>query len=153
MRTILISLGAVFFVPLAYADCISDGVSAQFVMLTVQGKQIDQWDAIPGQIHQTKLPSGFTVGIEIDPTTAEKYREVISRFRGRGVDELANIRLFDVSQTPSKLLSQTWGGSNSKQGFGPRGGANGVPELIDQVELWLHKPTCITEESLKKNRQ
>jgi hypothetical protein len=90
------------------------------------------------------------VGIQIEPATKEKYLELFARHSMRGIDELVKITLLDMGQTTPSELSMTWGGINSKQGFGPRGGANGVPQLRDQIELWFHKPLCVTPETLAK---
>ena len=128
------------------ASCTTDGTRTQSVWLSSEGKQLERWEPTPGQIHQVRLPGGFVVGIQIDPTTPEKYRELFTKVRS--FDELVRISIFDMGQTPPKPLSTTWGGANSKQGFGPRGGANGVPALGDQIELWLHKPVCVTPETI-----
>jgi hypothetical protein len=53
-----------------------------------------------------------------------------------------------MSQPSPQLISTTWGGANSRQGFGPRGGANGVPAMGEQVEMWFHKPVCITPDAV-----
>lgn len=130
----------------AFASCTNDGKSSQSVTLSVAGKQLDRWEPIAGQIHRVVLPAGFELGLQIEPATAEKYRELLKRVRS--VDELVKITLLDGKDSAAKALSVTWGGTNSRQGFGPRGGANRVVEMGDQVDLWLHKPVCITLESV-----
>ncbi|MBL0122911.1 MAG: hypothetical protein IPP88_09305 [Betaproteobacteria bacterium] len=132
----------------ASAYCASDGKSAQSVAVSVSGKQIARWETKEADIHRVKLPAGFEVGIQIDPAAAEVYRKMLDRFPSSpAIDEMVRIQIYDMSGAEPKLLSNTWGGANSKQGFGPRGGANGIPELIDQIELWFHKPVCVTRES------
>lgn len=130
----------------AAASCAQDGQRTQSVAVSVEGRQLERWEVVMGDIHHVRLPRGFDLGIRIDPTTPEKYRETFAKTQWRGVDELVKITLLDMSSTPPGELSVTWGGANSKQGFGPRGGANGVPTLIDQIELWLHNPVCVTPE-------
>jgi hypothetical protein len=130
----------------ASASCMADGTRTQSVWLSSEGKQLERWEPVPGQIHQVKLPGGFIAGIQIDPTTPEKYRELLTRVRS--FDEVVKISIFDMNEVTPKPLSTTWGGANSKQGFGPHGGANGVPALGDQIELWLHKPVCVTPETI-----
>ena len=127
------------------ASCMKDGTRTQSVWLSSGGEQLERWEPVPGEIHPVKLPGGFVAGIQIDPTTPEKYRELFTKVRA--FDELVKISIFDMSETPPKPLSTTWGGANSKQGFGPRGGANRVSALGDQIELWLHKPVCVTPET------
>ena len=61
------------------------------------------------------------------------------------------ITLADMSGPTPVIMSSTWGGINSKQEYGPRGGADNAP-LSDQIELWLHKPLCVTLENLKSRR-
>lgn len=129
------------------ASCAS-GKSSQSVRLAIEGKAHDRWEPAEGHIHQVRLPQGFELGVRIEAATDEKYRELFARRGGRGVDELVKIELYDMSGAKPVLVSSTWGGANSLQGFGPRGGANGVPALGEQIELWLHKPYCVTPERL-----
>ena len=127
----------------AYANCVRDGSRTQSVVLFVEGRQIDRWDVTSNAIHRVRLPQGFELGLQIEPATPEKYRELLARTKWRSVDELVKITLLHMGTVPPQELSTTWGGANSKQGFGPRGGANGVPQLIDQIELWFHNPVCV----------
>ena len=135
----------------ASASCMKDGTRTQSVWLSSEGKQLERWEPVPGEIHRARLPGGFVVGIQIDPATPEKYRELLSKVRA--FDEIVKISIYDANSDTPTLLSTTWGGANSKQGFGPRGGANGIPQLGDQIELWLHYPLCVTSESLAKANQ
>lgn len=133
-----------------FASCWKDGAPTQTVSLSVQGRDVDRWEPVMGEVHRVRLPAGFELGIQIDETTEEKYREILTRSNWRGVDEMVKITLLDLTSASPATLSTTWGGVNSKQGFGPRGGANGVPELRDQIELWFHKPQCVTLQTLQK---
>lgn len=136
-----------------HAGCWEDGVGRQRVTLTVGGKRIDSWEPKGDEIRTVRLPAGFQVGIQAPPATPEKYRELFDRHASiKGMDELVKIDLYDMSVVPPVLLSTTWGGANSVQGFGPRGGANGVPALIDQMELFFHKPVCITPEQVREKK-
>ena len=131
----------------AAAACAKDGQRTQSVALSVEGRQLERWEVSTGEVHRIRLPRGFELGIRIDPTTPEKYRETFAKTQWRGIDELVKITLLDMRSAPPRELSVTWGGANSKQGFGPRGGANGVPDLIDQIELWFHYPVCVTPDT------
>ena len=134
----------------ASASCSDDGKRTQSVWLSSEGKHLELWEPAPSDIHRTRLPGGFVVGIQIEPTSSEKYRELFAKFRA--FDEMVKISIYDVNGDTPKLLSTTWGGANSKQGFGARGGANGIPVLGDQIELWLHYPACVTPEILANSR-
>jgi hypothetical protein len=133
-------------------SCDKDGTSTQAVWLSVEGRDIDRWEPVMGEVHRIRLPSGFKLGIRLDPTTDEKYREVLSLSQWRGIDEMVKITLLDMSAPTPVSVSTTWGGVNSKQGFGPHGGANGLPQLRDQIEFWLHKPQCVTMEMLARRK-
>ena len=135
----------------AQAECMKDGTPSLTVWLSVEGRNLDHWEPVPGRIHRLRLPHGTELGIEIDPTTEEKYRALLAGAPWRGVDELAKITLLEMSGPTPVIMSSTWGGINSKQEYGPRGGADNAP-LSDQIELWLHKPVCVTLENLKSRR-
>lgn len=130
------------------ASCWQDGTPTQTVRLSAEGMQDVRWMPVKGETHAVTLPNGFKLGLLIEPATVEKYREWLSRADTKGTDEMVRIQLFDLSGAEPKLLSNTWGGANSRQGFGPKGGANGVPAMGQQISLWLHKPVCITAETL-----
>lgn len=143
----LLAMGA------AQANCSRDGVASQAVSLTVEDRQVDRWEVTSSEIHRVRLPQGFELGLRIEPATPAKYRELLEKTRMRAIDELVKITLFDMSTQPPQELSTTWGGANSRQGFGPRGGANGVPKMVDQVLLWFHKPACVTAGTIANGAQ
>ena len=130
------------------ASCTTDGITSQSVYLSVDGKSVERWTPEGAGIHRVKLPQGYELGLRVEPATPEKYRESFERTKAPAMPELVKIELFDMSTIPPTILSTTWGGSNSKQGFGPRGGANGVPVIRDQIELFLHKPVCVTPDKV-----
>jgi hypothetical protein len=145
---IILTIGLFAASAFSHGACMLDGQSDQTVRLATDGLSELRWKPAKGEIHPVTLPNGFKLGLRIEPATVEKYREWIERAGGKGVDESVRIELFDLSAAEPKLLSNTWGGANSRQGFGPKGGANGVPALSQQITLWLHKPVCITAERL-----
>jgi hypothetical protein len=60
------------------------------------------------------------------------------------MQELVTIQLYDMGSSPPSLLTYTYGGSNSVQGYGPRGGADTVQEVGPKdVELFLQRPVCV----------
>lgn len=128
----------------AAAHCSKDGERIQSVTLSTAGKSIDRWDVDSNEIHRTTLANGFTVGLKIGPATAETYRDEMEKLGASAVDELVSILVYDVNEASPKLLSSTWGGANSRQGFGPKGGANRVVAIGEPgIELWLHKAVCV----------
>lgn len=137
--------------PDARASCMTDGTAKQGVSVSVEGRRLDSWEPMGPEVRRVRLPAGFEVGIQVEPATKEHYQELFVRHPTMpAIGELAKITLYDMSTVPPTELSMTWGGANSRQGFGPRGGANGVPRLIDQIELHLVKPVCVTRESAEK---
>lgn len=133
------------------ASCLTNGVSTQSVSLSSGNKFIERWQVKPNEIHRNRLPNGFELGLKIEPAPAETYAEIFARTKSKAFDELVKISVYDMSGTEPKLLTQTGGGANSKQGYGPRGGADGVPAIGEPgIELWLHKPACVTADDLAK---
>ena len=151
MRVLALMIGLFIVACAARAECMKDGTPSLAVWLSVEGRNLDRWEPVAGQIHRLRLPHGTELGIQIDPTTEEKYRDLLTRAPWRGVVELVKITLYEMSGPAPVTMTSTWGGINSKQGYGPRGGADNAP-LSDQIELWLHKPVCVTLENLKSRR-
>lgn len=134
------------------ASCMADGKSKQSVSIKVEGEKKVQWEIVNPDIRQLVLPKGFKLGVKIEPATAEKYRELMKQTSSQGFDELVKIDLYDMSEKSPKLLSTTWGGANSEQGFGPRGGANRVSAMGQQITMFFHKPACVTAESVSLSK-
>lgn len=132
----------------SWASCMVDGKSKQNIFITVEGKEPILWEDVKSDIRQLVLPNGFKLGVKIEPATAEKYRELMKQTSSKGFDELVKINLYDMDASSPKLLSTTWGGANSEQGFGPRGGANRVNAMGQQVTMFFHKPACVTAETI-----
>jgi hypothetical protein len=151
MRGFTLSIGLLIVACGVQAECTKDGTPSLTVWLSIEGRNFDRWEPVAGQIHRLRLPHGSELGIEIDPTTEEKYRALLTGSPWRGVDELVKITLFEMSGPAPVTMTSTWGGVNSKQGYGPRGGTDNAP-LSDEIELWLHKPLCVTLENLKSRR-
>ena len=85
--------------------------------------------------------------------TAAKYGELVKYPKRPSYDELVKISIYDMGGGKPKLLTSTWGGANSKQAYGPGGGADRV-DVIGQpgIELWLHKAVCVKAEDLAKRK-
>lgn len=117
------------------------GERSQHVFLSWNGERLQDWVASMGSLEHFTLPNGFDLGIELDEPSREKYIELAERHRH--VPEIVQINLFDLSREEPDLLSKTYGGTNSIQGFGARGGANRVKQLGDPgIRLTLLKPVC-----------
>ncbi|MES2898174.1 MAG: hypothetical protein V4723_00530 [Pseudomonadota bacterium] len=150
IRTLVLALTLGATCTASFASCMSDGASIQSVELSIVGAAKERWEPVTGKIHRMRLPSGFELGVQIDPATKEKYQQLLEKLPA--IDELVKITLFDMRESSPVELSTTWGGTNSIQGFGPRGGANKVAVMPEQVQLWLHKPVCLNRESLKSRQ-
>ncbi|WP_428719312.1 hypothetical protein [Undibacterium curvum] len=140
MRSILTL--AVFSVYLALnsADVLAD-CQQQRAFVQSAGKDVDNWDVKPGEMHKITLPKGTQLGLLIAPATADKYRELLKKTGEKEFPELVEISIFDLSRATPTLLSHTWGGANSLQGYGSLGGA--------AIDVMFIKPNCVKLEDLK----
>ena len=121
------------------SSCITDGKPIQTVSLSHGGKDLGRWSPKSGYVHRVELSDGFMLGIRVEPATEQKYLELLSKLPA--VAELVKIELYDLKHSESTPISHSWGGANSKQGFRPNG---------QKIELWFHKPVCITRETLAR---
>ena len=129
----------------AFASC-----QQQSVYLSSGGKPLEHWDVKAAEVHLSTLPNGFQLGLQIEPATTEKYRELLNTNPESEVPELVKISLFDMSGAKPKLLTHTWGGANSIQGYGSSGGANRVVEFgAAGIHLFLLKPSCVKLKDLQ----
>jgi hypothetical protein len=127
------------------------GERQQHVFLTWNGQQISDWIVIPGEIEKITLPNGFELGISLEEPGLDVYDSQAERHDF--VWELVRIDLYEISADEPQLLSRTYGGTNSLQGFGARGGANRVDELGDPgILLTLLKPVCLESEAFASGR-
>jgi len=113
----------------------------QKVSLTYGGNELARWEGNSSQIHKLTLPNGFVLGVK----TEQGAREIYERDFQRSVTqttELVKISLYDYSAAVPRYLTSTWGGSQSQQGYGPKGGADRVDELGSGIVLNLDKPAC-----------
>ena len=150
---VLALVGAITFLgqSATYAECHKDGQRTQMVWLSSGNKPIDRWEVNGTEIHRTRLANGFELGLRIEPATPETYRELLARHPAPAISELVKISVFDMSGVNPKLLTTTWGGANSRQGYGPRGGADRVEAIGDPgIELWLHKAVCVNADEITK---
>ncbi len=117
------------------------GERKQHVFLSWNGEGLEDWEAPMGHIQQVTLPNGFELGIELDELPHQKHMQLAEKLQH--VPEVVQINLFDLAAGESELLSETFGETNSIQGFGARGEANTVEKLGDPgINLTLLKPVC-----------
>jgi hypothetical protein len=113
------------------------------VLLSYGGEFIDSWDVTGTEPREIELPTGFRLGVAISPAPREVYLRA-REWAGEFMQEAVTIQLYDMSSSPPKQLCKTYGGSNSLQGYGPRGGATTVEEVGPKdVELFLQRPVCV----------
>ena len=113
--------------PAAFAEESISCKPQQAVSLSWDGSHLATWDVTDGEMKSFGLPNGFNLGIKL--ATADS--------------DLVEISLHNMSDPDEPQLSRTFGGENSLQGFGARGGANRVEELGDPgILLELSNPGC-----------
>ena len=138
LRVIALISGTVLGLPYANAAC-----DVQSVTLFSGKTQLEQWDVVPGEIRPITLPNGFKLGLQFDPASEEKNRDFSERMGHHPPLELLKISLYDLTDRQTKLLTHTFGDTNSIQGYSPRGGADGFMEGGEHgILLDLKKPKC-----------
>lgn len=150
-RAAILSLGLLASFAAQHALCCEreSGDRAQRVFLSFNNQPLKDWIASSGHVETLDLPNGFRLGVEILPTSAEKYSMLF--LSAQHVPELVQISLFDMSLTPPRKLTTTWGGSNSIQGYGSAGGADHIDELgTPGITLTLLRPVCAIESEVVK---
>jgi hypothetical protein len=117
------------------------GEREQLVFLEWNGRTIEQWEVRSPDMQRIELPNGFQLGLTIEPAPLDTYVRIWAD--GQHASELVKIALFDLGGDTPRRLTSTFGGVNSVQGYGSRGGADGVVELGDPgITLTLLKPVC-----------
>ena len=141
ISSLLLGFSAVLAAQSANACDWNTGSRDQMVVLTVNGKDIDTWTVKSDEIKSVTLPNGFKLGVKIEPADQEFYKKQAEKLKF--VDESVKITLFNVSGSAPKQLTYTWGGTNSIQGYGAKGGADRVVELGNPgIVMTLLKPVC-----------
>ena len=154
MRNILFAIvaAAASAIPATSHACDWDtGAREQIVFLSWDGNAVTDWVVASDSIKAITLPSGFSLGVKIEDPEPEKYVELKGKVQH--VPEMVKISLFDLSKAEPRLMTHTYGGSNSLQGYGASGGADRVVELGDPgVLLTLLKPVCTQQASVGSAR-
>ena len=122
------------------------GERVQKVYAEWNDKNLGLWDVESNKPKTFELSNGLKLGIQIEETTAEKYKELKDAWPH--TPEMVSIRLLDMGTTPHKQLTMTWGGANSIQGYSDKGGADRVEELGSPgLTLHLMKAVCVRKTS------
>lgn len=120
--------------------------ATQQIRLSFGDRQIDQWSGTTDNIRHLVLPNGFKLGVKIEQASREKYEDFLKRMRKSSVPELVRISLYDETEATPRLMTYTFGGANSLQGYGPRGGADRVDEVGSPgIEFRLSKANCANQ--------
>jgi hypothetical protein len=142
-RVALIVVAAGFAVPCIAAGCSDSATREQQVFLSWNGRYIEDWEARAEEVHEVTLPNKFKLGLKIEPAPRTEYEKVLAHQAAS--PELVMITLLDMTAARPKELTHTYGGANSLQGYGAKGGADRVEALGSPgIELFLSKPVCVT---------
>jgi hypothetical protein len=147
MRTILATLAlSILSVSGSSFACDESGNRTQRVYASSEGVRLKDWVVTSSEIEAIEMPNGFKLGISIEPASPAKYASLKSDH----VPELVRIALFDMaSEGNPQELTYTWGGANSIQGYGARGGADRVDQLGQAgITLTLLHPVCVQARTL-----
>lgn len=118
------------------------GERQQLVFLDWNGQHVGDWIAEPGDMQSIRLPDGFQLGIRLDQTAPDAIPPGADH--GSYKPELVQINVFDMSTPDPVRLTTTYGGTNSIQGYGSRGGADRIEALGNPgIRLTLLKPNCV----------
>jgi hypothetical protein len=142
MRTVLVAVAiSVVCASTPALACDESGNRAQRVYASSEGRSLKNWVVGSAEVEVVELPNGFRLGISIEPAAPSDYASSKSEY----VPELVRISLFDISSEGSpRELTSTWGGANSIQGYGAKGGADRVAQLGDAgITLTLLRPVCV----------
>ena len=152
----LASLGIIFSLisTASFAGaCSLEGKRVQTVNVSIAGSEIDDWDVVGDDIHTLRLPNGYKLGVRVEPTSYEKYKEMIARSGKAAYDELVKLSIFDMNSEKPKMLSYSWVGTNSRQ-------SNPVPVVTGsdlsnsskRMDFWLHKSICMRLSDIQPTR-
>lgn len=137
---------SLLFASASTVACDESGNRIQRVYAASGGVHLKDWIVRSSEAEEVEMPNGFKVGVSIEPAAASKYASVGREF----APELVRISLLDL--TPGEApreLTYTWGGANSIQGYGARGGADRVVQLGDPgITLTLINAVCVNTRAI-----
>ena len=118
--------------------------ASQQIRLSVGDRQMDRWTGVSNSVRHIVLPNAFKLGVKIEQVSREKYEALLKRHGESSASELVRISLYDETEAAPRLITYTFGGTNSVQGYGPRGGADRVDEVGSPgIEFRLSKANCL----------
>ena len=125
----------------AHAACVPE----QRVVVEADSKQIAQWVGLSTNQHEVVLANNFKLGLKVEAASRERYETILAQTKQASFAELVKISLYDLTADKPRLMTTTYGGSNSLQGYGLKGGAARVDELgTSGITLRLLKPNCLS---------
>lgn len=114
----------------------------QLVIARGAGPFPEEWRPQPGELRELVFANGLRLGVEVAPVDTDFYHSRLGE--KEAYLERVRISLYDLRKDPPELLSTTYGGADSIQGFSAMGGANSIDPLGDEkLQLQLIKPNCI----------
>lgn len=131
----------------AIEPCENPESPRQLVIARGAGPFPEEWHPDAGELRELEFANGLRLGVEVAPVEADFYH---SRLGGKEAYlERVRVSLYDLRKDPPELLSNTYGGADSIQGFSATGGANSLEQLGDEeLQLHLIKPNCIKASDL-----
>ena len=135
MKLLLLVLAALLAANHSSGAAAADAAAcdAQVIALSWNGQPVTRWVAEEDAIKRVELPNGFPLGIMIGPDLEDRAGPFVK------------ITLYALDGPEPRKLTSTFGGKNSRQGYGARGGADRVVELGDPgISMTLSRSECRT---------
>lgn len=150
MKILLALFFAMFASSTLATPCSDTSESEQWVIVVDGVEGHAAWKVDPNEIHPLVLSNGFQAGLQISPVPDEVYRKYLEK--NVATPEIVRIDVYDLRGDTPIVLTHTFGGSNSLQGYSSHGGADTVEEFGSEgLRFLLHKAHCVTLDQLAGN--
>jgi hypothetical protein len=134
-------LASLFATQNAHSEC----NAIQSVEVKVGEKQIAAWKGVSNEVHSLVMANGFKVGLKVEQASRESQEYWLKRGKSNTTTELLRISVYDLSGDKPRLMTYSFGGVNSKQGYTPRGGAARIEEVGEPgITLNLFRQACLS---------
>ncbi len=144
----VLCLASLFATQNAHSEC----NATQLVEVKVGEKQVAAWKGVSNEVHSLVMANGFKVGLKVEQASRESQEYWLKRGKSNTMPELLRISVYDLSGTPDakpRLMTYSFGGVNSKQGYTPRGGAARIEEVGEPgITLNLSRQTCLNADQV-----
>ncbi len=142
LTIILFFIGGLLRGETAHANCSAE----QLVEVKAGELHLATWRGTSDEVHAMALPNNFLLGLKVEQASRERHQAYLKQTKSTTAPALLRISVYDLSTDKPRLMTQTFGGVNSLQGYSPRGGADRVDEVGEPgITLRLHKQTCLDE--------